>query len=637
MGTNYWFLSGVGYFLGISNKWTTGSPVLLRWKYDGITKVNISWNDGSNSGVIANNIPASLNYFNWVVPASLAGKNVIIKISDVSNPATFRDFQPASPVSGMPVSNTSKYYGGIYDGHATASTYVFQPIIIQAPMLNAEVEAGVSTVISWVGNTSDSIHFYYSLDSGATWVNINTGTRLSPTSYEWITPNVTSVSALIKLTVGDSLFISPRFNIRSKSLKIIPSRTTAQVGMVWPVKWSAASLDTVNIYKKVDSGNWILVANKVDANRGAYNTIVNGGIGTTFQFKVQDTAWNVADSTVPVIIQPEPVSVAQKYMGGSYDGAATRSNITLLLLKSPVGSEVLISGNTFNVTWASYNLEDSVKIELSLDSGYTWQMVDKAPALVGKYEWVIPSQIKNARVFPARTLGEINSNCMLRVATFESNDLLSATQKSFTIKTSENIPSLDVVKPASGDTLQTGVSYQIKWDAQNISTALLSIDISDDDGATWTTIALNTANTGAFDWQVPLKYGSTTGVNYAKSRIRIYATIDGTKLTAESAPFVWKQQVLTGIPEEVVRNRDMKIYPNPATDFIMVHAFFPEKQNLVITINDIAGRKIYERGYLNVKDSFHERVPLKGAAGMVYVTVSTPQGKLCTVPVMIAK
>ncbi|WP_143160010.1 hypothetical protein [Chitinophaga jiangningensis] len=617
----------------------------IRWDAIGVLAVNVYYSsDSSNWIAIANNVPAQRRSLNWSIPKGVLNR-VYFKVVDVANPAMVAISTDPVTITPLAISNPYKYKGSSYDG-AVMSSSNRGKIRYLLPQPGATILAGASLDITWLSNDVDSVDIFRSLNNGISWDTIFRKLPAVLRKATWVVEDTVTDGCMLKIASAQDAdiyaIIPGSLSIRKRSLAMSADRVPDYIfeKQAIGIKVNSFGVDSIQLFYSVDnklSWNSATVMTSAKVSTLNWNTPVNAG--AVVYLMVRSTGSPVLTDTLDKVVKvlAAPSSDLSKYTGGIFDGFAGRSNITRLFLKSPTGGEVLTSGNTFEVKWSSVNLEDSVKIQLSLDSGKTWQTVDRMPAIAGTYEWTIPSKISGTRTTAARLLGEINNKCLLRVIAEEADNVISVTQQNFTIRTSENIPSLIILKPTIDDTLQTGVSYPIKWDAQNIGSSLIAIDVSDDDGATWTTIAANLTNTGNYDWQVPLKYGNTTGIRYAKSRIRIYATIEGTKLSAESAPFVWKQQLLTGIPEEVTRKLDMKIYPNPATDFVMVHAFFSEKQNLVITITDGAGRKIYERGYLNVKDTFHERVPLKGAAGMVYVTVSTPQGKICTIPVMMAR
>ncbi len=63
--------------------------------------------------------------------------------------------------------------------------------------------------------------------------------------------------------------------------------------------------------------------------------------------------------------------------------------------------------------------------------------------------------------------------------------------------------SITISQPNGGETLAAATDYEIQWESNNIGD-MVSIEYSPDGGATWTTIAENTANDGSFLWHVPL-------------------------------------------------------------------------------------------------------------------------------------
>ncbi len=66
--------------------------------------------------------------------------------------------------------------------------------------------------------------------------------------------------------------------------------------------------------------------------------------------------------------------------------------------------------------------------------------------------------------------------------------------------------SIQVTAPNGGETLNTGQTTSITWNAQAIdgATGKVKLQYSKDNGATYTTIVSNLVNTGSYDWLIPL-------------------------------------------------------------------------------------------------------------------------------------
>jgi hypothetical protein len=67
------------------------------------------------------------------------------------------------------------------------------------------------------------------------------------------------------------------------------------------------------------------------------------------------------------------------------------SEITLRVI-APNGSEQLLAGAVFPIRWTSFNVNETVKIEYSIDSGLTWDMVAAETPNNGSYDWLVPER-----------------------------------------------------------------------------------------------------------------------------------------------------------------------------------------------------------------------------------------------------
>jgi hypothetical protein len=80
-----------------------------------------------------------------------------------------------------------------------------------------------------------------------------------------------------------------------------------------------------------------------------------------------------------------------------------------IVVTSPNGSEALIVGDTYDITWTASVAITFVDIEYSLDSGGHWVLVASAEENDGSYTWTVP--------------GTVSDLCLVRIS---DNDIDSA-------------------------------------------------------------------------------------------------------------------------------------------------------------------------------------------------------------------
>lgn len=91
--------------------------------------------------------------------------------------------------------------------------------------------------------------------------------------------------------------------------------------------------------------------------------------------------------------------------------AAESSTLTLL---SPNGSEIIMGGTTYDITWDNTGTVESVLIEFSIDNGNTWSNVyPPNVGNTGSYNWLVPivdSVQCSVRITNAANLGIYDTN-----------------------------------------------------------------------------------------------------------------------------------------------------------------------------------------------------------------------------------
>ena len=197
------------------------------------------------------------------------------------------------------------------------------------------------------------------------------------------------------------------------------------------------------------------------------------------------------------------------YVTGSFSGSANFGITTLTSsggydifiskigsiyqVLAPNGGEQWQTGSTKTVYWNFINTSNYVNIQLSLDNGTNWIMLNSSPveAALGRFSFTVPYVSSN--------------NCLIKVVSTENSNYFDISDAPFTI--SSSVPySLSLTAP-NYSKLQAGKNYSINWIESGIT--MVNLAYSCDAGVTWNSIATALpANPGTYEWTVPDISGS---------------------------------------------------------------------------------------------------------------------------------
>ncbi len=147
----------------------------------------------------------------------------------------------------------------------------------------------------------------------------------------------------------------------------------ASTNITWT---STGDVDSVKIHLTTDNGNkWELVATGVP----------NSGSTGTY-------AWTVPD----VSSEECRIRVGDVKQGGPYDMSDSTFRIIQIqkiTVTSPNGGDSLKVGTRQQITWSTYGLIDSVKVELSKDNGDSWMVFTAKTLNTGIFNFYVPDLV----------------------------------------------------------------------------------------------------------------------------------------------------------------------------------------------------------------------------------------------------
>lgn len=190
-------------------------------------------------------------------------------------------------------------------------------------------------------------------------------------------------------------------------------------------------------------------------------------------------------------------------------------NTGTFTITAPVGGERWAVGTTQVIRWTQEGIVGDADIQISRDSGATWTTVGTVPAAAGAFDWLVT--------------GPETTTARVRLVSVVDPIQFSVSDADFTIQN----PVMRVLQPNGGESISTGRVYQIKWDAvPMLPSESVNIELSQDGGSTWSTIAGGAANTGTFSWTPTPAQVTTQG------RIRVTANDAPIRVDVSDADFV---------------------------------------------------------------------------------------------------
>ncbi len=152
-------------------------------------------------------------------------------------------------------------------------------------------------------------------------------------------------------------------------------------------------------------------------------------------------------------------------------------------LSSPNGGEELAAGSIKKIEWTSSGIAN-VKIEFSTNGGISWTTIAENAQSIGYYEWTVPTNI-------------ISTNCLIKISDSLNANTFDISQTSFSIV----LPIITVTYPNGAEKLAAGRNINITWASTSANN--VNLQLSSNNGITWTSIAQNIQSTGSYSWGIP--------------------------------------------------------------------------------------------------------------------------------------
>lgn len=537
----------------------TGSTQLIQWAANTVTSVNIEWsaNQGSTWSTVAQNIPANTGSYSWPVGLTPSAGN-LIRISDAVFTNTRRD--TSDQVFALYGPDNAKYAGGGFDGHAL-STNLAPSLTLLTPNGGETWNSQTQQIITWNQVNVSLVNLEYSVNNGSSWTVIQTNAPGSAGQFAWLVPNNGSNTSLVRILDADNsgaadtsdvVFDIPSLtdlkyagggfdgNDVEENIPPVLTLTSPNGGEFWyagsvqQIQWTVTNIQTVSLDYSTDNGSsWNVITSATPAAQGNFSWTVPNVAGNQMMVRVTDIGSGVLNDISDAVFEI-PLFLAQKYRGGSYDGHGSAINpANAIVLIEPRGGEMYPVMTPQNILWAANSI-NAVNIEYSDDNGSTWfSLATAVSGQVVQYGWTAPG--------PATTQGlvRISQTGNLPVQAVSSSNFSTVdgiASKHFGgsydgFGSASNAGSaITLLTPNGGETWYEGGTQLITW--QQTDVTLLNLDVSTDNGTTWTNIVSNLPGpVGSYSWPV-------TGPGTAQALVRAVNALDAQVRDSSNAVFM---------------------------------------------------------------------------------------------------
>lgn len=424
-----------------------GEATAIGWtsNYAGTTaKIELSADGGLSWSTLAASVANAqgANTYTWTPAAT--GTNFKVRVTSLTYPA-------ATGTSGV----------------FTVGT---RTLSVTAPTSGATLYKSETASIGWTSsNAGATVKLELSADGGSTWSSLAASVTNNPgaNTYSW-TPAASGTNFKVRVTSVSYPTItstSAAFSVAARSITLATPADGATLfkGEASTISWtSVGGGATVKIELSANNGStWSTLAASAANVQGTNSyTWTPTTTGTTFKVRVTAISYPTATD-----VNATPFTVT------------TRS----LTLNTPADGATLYKGEASNITWTSNYAGATAKIELSTNWGSTWTTLAAS---------VANAQGNNSYSWTPTTSNVGNSMYVrIRVTSLTYPALTDANATDVNIATR----SINVTTPADGSMLYTGESTTLAWSAYNAG-ATVKIEVSDNNGLNWTTVAASIAN-----------------------------------------------------------------------------------------------------------------------------------------------
>jgi PKD repeat protein len=432
--------------------WLSGTTRTIRWSTSNPppqVALSISFDNGSNWYNVAT-VNGNLGYYYYQVPA-LNSTLCRLKIASVDNPA-FNDVSAAFRIS-------------------TSST--LPRLVLTYPSASGiHIETGQTISVTWTRQNVTDTALDFSTDNGVSWTEIAAG--LNVNTYQWTVTDTPSATCIIRVRseinpdiydLSDNAFGVGYIQVLSPNGgELITADYSGFYS--YNLTWTAPGITSVKLEYSGDNGiTWSTITASHPAGAGSYAYTLPGMPSNTGLIKVSN-----ADNPDIYDLSDAVFSIRNPLKLLNANGGGFITNTSLF--------EIIWANQAVNPTW-------NVWWEYSVNN-VNWTRINSTSIPVADQSmlWFVIT-------------GEENQ-MWLRAVEIQSNRVIAKSENPFTV--TEKVMVLNT--PNGGETYIGQSNQEISWDAFGLIN--LNIDLSIDDGVSWSNIASNVdAGLSSCNWVVP--------------------------------------------------------------------------------------------------------------------------------------
>jgi len=444
------------------------------------------------------------------------------------------------------------------DSHLVFSNQISVPF---SPQNMVECLAGMPDNYWWVMGSSSPIRFFQLLSPSGIVVDLDTMHIYDPIRFWDIAYH--PEMGFVKCGIQDSkIYLEWQKTLELQLL-------SPHGGELWfagdmqNILWNSRNVDSVEIEYSTNNGvSWSTEVSAAPST-GSYDWILPDLYSTQCLLRI------ICRSDTTCRSQSEAVFTIDTASAGG-------ENIDLI---SPSGDTIFIEQNT-SILWNCVRV-DSVNIEYSRDSGYTWEsIVERYPADGCAYDWMVPPGYTN--------YGFIKIVDSFDSTIFDINDEALYVEYDW--------PWIEVICPSAWDSFSIGDTIDLSWTYGNFGAYTVAdffVFLTSNGGVEWENIH-NTTDT-SYRWIVPdiisdsCCIGVATTDSFAGDTLFRSRPMEEPNIYGISAFFSIYDSV-SAIREYLPSNFSIRIMPNPFNSAVSISA--PE--NTIVEIFDINGRMVAE-------------------------------------------
>jgi hypothetical protein len=352
-------------------------------------------------------------------------------------------------------------------------------IALNQPNAGAFWQSGTQQTIDWMSvNVNQNENLEYSTDGGINWTSIATG--IIPVNgnntYSWTVPNVTGImnNSMLRVITADGT-LSNTSNIFS--ISEIP-----QYAFASPVpgdKWTAGQSYNIMI-NNLGSYTWLDANIYLSTNGGiTWNAMFNlGGLNAGSNIKnwqIDPTTSASANCKLAISSYSGYNPGWQNYTeSGTFEIQAAPLSIGVV---EPTANAYWQSGSVQSIVWNSVNVNQSEKIQYSIDGGTTWVDITTIAS---------PVNGQNTFTWTVEPVTGIEIDAMIRI---QSNDgTVFGTSSLFTISDQAQFV---FTQPTTGKKWQAGQEYIVMLQnngAEVYKNWGFDLQLSSDGGNSWNSV-----------------------------------------------------------------------------------------------------------------------------------------------------